>query len=129
MGVQFLSEEYITAAQEALDGHAGFQGAIAGKELGLQFKVTEMPDGGDLAYYVNIAADAVAVGLGELDDGDVTVTNSYDTAVAISQGELNTQMAFMTGKLKVSGEMAKLMLNIAAITELTKAMSQIDTEY
>ncbi|NND04475.1 MAG: SCP2 sterol-binding domain-containing protein [Acidimicrobiia bacterium] len=129
MAVQFLSQEYVAAAQEALDGHAGFQGAIADKELALQFKVTEMPDGGDLAYYVNIADGAAAVGLGELEGSDVTVTNSYDTAVGISKGDLNTQMAFMTGKLKVSGEMAKLMLNIAAITELTNAMSGIETEY
>jgi len=129
MSVQFLSEDYVTAAQEALDGHAGFQGAIAGKELALQFKVTDMPDGGEVDYYVNIAGDAAGVGLGELEAGDVTVTNSYETAVAISTGELNTQMAFMTGKLKVSGEMAKLMLNIAAITELTNAMSEVDTEY
>ena len=129
MAVQFLSEDYVAAAQEALDGHSGFQGAIAGKQLGLQFKVTEMPDGGVLDYYVNIADDAAEVGLGELENGDVTVTNSYETASAISKGELNTQMAFMTGKLKVSGEMAKLMLNIAAITEMTKAMGSIETEY
>ncbi len=129
MSVQFLSQDYVAAAQEALDGHAGFQGAIAGKELALQFKVTDMPDGGDLDYYINIADDAAVVGLGELEDGDVTVTNSYETAAAMSQGELNTQMAFMTGKLKVSGEMAKLMLNIGAITEMTNAMSEVDAEY
>ena len=88
-----------------------------------------MPDGGDVDYYVNIARRCCRSGLGELEAGDVTVTNSYETAVASRTGELNTQMAFMTGKLKVSGEMAKLMLNIAAITELTNAMSEVDTEY
>lgn len=129
MAVQFLSEDYVAAAQEALDGHPGFQGAIAGKELALQFKVTDMPDGEDLDYYVNIADDAAEVGLGELEEGDVTVTNSYETAAAISQGDVNTQMAFMTGKLKVSGDMSKLMLNIAAVNELANAMSSIDTEY
>lgn len=129
MGVQFLSEDYVAAAQEALDGHDGFQGAIGGKDLALQFKVTEMPDGSDLDYYINIADDAARVGLGELETGDVTITNSYETAAAISKGELNTQMAFMTGKLKVSGEMAKLMLNIAAITEMTNAMGSIETDY
>lgn len=129
MGVEFLSEDYVAAAQEALDGHDGFQQAIAGKELGLQFHVTDMPDGGDLDYYVNIADDAAEVGLGELEDGDLTVTNSYETAAGISKGDLNTQMAFMTGKLKVSGDMAKLMLNQAVIAEMTNAMSQIETQY
>lgn len=129
MGVQFLSEDYVAAAQEALEGHDGFQQAIAGKELALQFHVTEMPDGNDLDYYVNIADDSAGVGLGELEDSDLKVTNSYETAVGISTGELNTQMAFMTGKLKVSGDMTKLMLNQNVIAEMTRAMSTIDTEY
>ncbi len=129
MGVQFLSEEYVAAAQEALDAHAGFQAAIAGKALALQFHITEMPGGGELDYFIDIADDAVAVGLGKLDDGDLTVTNSYETAAGISRGRPNTQMAFMTGKLKVSGDMAKLMLNLGMITEMTSAMSTIDTDY
>lgn len=129
MSVQFLTDEYVTAAQDALASHPGFVSAIAGKELALQFHVTDMPDGEDVDYYISVADDAADVGLGELDESDVKVTNNYETAVGISKGELNTQMAFMTGKLKVSGDMAKLMLNQTILTELTAAMGSIETQY
>lgn len=129
MSVQFLSEEYVAATAEALANHAGFNTAISGVELALQFRVTDIPEGDDVAYYVDIRGDGVDVALGELEAPDVTITNNYETATGISTGDLNTQMAFMTGKLKVSGEMAKLMLNQNAINEMTKAMGEIDVEY
>jgi putative sterol carrier protein len=130
LSVQFLSQEYVVAANEALGGHAGFNGAIAGVDLALQFHVTEMPEGDDIAYYVDIAGGGATVGLGELDEPDVIVKNSYETAVGISKGDLNTQLAFMTGKLEVSGKnVAKLLLNQAVVNELTAAMSGLDTDY
>jgi putative sterol carrier protein len=129
LSVQFLSAEYVEATAEALANHAGFINAISGVDLALQFRVTEMPEGDDVVYYVDISDDSADVGLGELESADVTITNNYETAVGISKGDLNTQMAFMTGKLKVSGEMAKLMLNQNSINEMTKAMSEIDVEY
>jgi len=119
----------VEATAEALASHAGFNTAISGVDLALQFRVTDMPDGDDVVYYVDIGGDSADVGLGELESPDVTITNNYETAVGISKGDLNTQMAFMTGKLKVSGEMAKLMLNQNSINEMTKAMSEIDVEY
>lgn len=129
MSVQFLSEEYVAATAEALANHAGFIAASAGVDLALQFRVTDMPEGDDVTYYVDIHDGAATVGLGDLESPDVTITNNYETATGISTGDLNTQMAFMTGKLKVSGEMAKLMLNQNSINEMTKAMSGIDVEH
>ena len=63
------------------------------------------------------------------DGPDVTVTNTYETAVGISTGELNTQMAFMTGKLKVAGNMAALMRHQAVINQFATALSSLDVEY
>ena len=49
--------------------------------------------------------------------------------MAISKGELNTQMAFMTGKMKVSGNMAKIMMNQAVFTKFAEASSAVEVEY
>jgi len=38
-------------------------------------------------------------------------------------------MAFMTGKLKVSGNMAKLMMNQAMLGEYAKAAAGVEVEY
>ncbi|MBT8213169.1 MAG: SCP2 sterol-binding domain-containing protein [Acidimicrobiia bacterium] len=101
---------------------------MANVELGLQFQVTET-GGDDVAYYLNIGGGAAEMAPGELDGADVTVTNDYETAVAVSKGDLNTQMAFMQGKLKVSGNMAKLMMHQAVINEFASAVSAMDTEF
>jgi putative sterol carrier protein len=67
--------------------------------------------------------------IGTLDDADVTVKQSYDTATDIAKGDLNTQTAFMTGKLKVSGNLAKLMMHQAAIQQWGVAVSELDVDY
>jgi putative sterol carrier protein len=67
--------------------------------------------------------------VGSTEGADVTVKQSYETAAAISKGELNTQTAFMTGKLKVSGNLAKLMMHQGAIQQWGAAVSDIEVEY
>jgi putative sterol carrier protein len=67
--------------------------------------------------------------LGELDNADVTITSNYETTSAIFSGELNTQMAFMTGKIKVSGNMAKLMTQQAALGHWASAVAALDIDF
>ncbi|HDH03631.1 MAG TPA: SCP2 sterol-binding domain-containing protein, partial [Actinobacteria bacterium] len=118
-------------AQEAtkvLNEHSGFTSAIANVDLSLQFKVTDSPSG-EVAYHFVMGGGQASVALGETEDADVTVANNYDTAVAISKGDLNTQAAFMTGKLKVSGNLAKLMMHQAALTSFASAVEPMDVDY
>jgi putative sterol carrier protein len=42
---------------------------------------------------------------------------------------MNTQMAFMTGKLKVAGNMAKIMMNQALFNSFADAASGVPVEY
>ncbi len=125
----FLSDEWMSEATEALNAHDGFSAAISGVELSLQFVVSDHPTDGELPYHLVVADNAAQLARGTLDEPDVTVTNDYETAVGISKGELNTQMAFMTGKLKVSGNMAKLMMNQGVINEFANALSSLDVDY
>jgi len=43
------------------------------------------------------------------DDADVTLIASLDTFRAMMDGDLNPTAAFMTGKLKIEGDMGKAM--------------------
>lgn len=45
-----------------------------------------------------------------LSGADMTVTASTDTALGLFQKKINPMMAFMTGKIKLSGDMAKISL-------------------
>lgn len=125
---KFLTEEWARDVSRALNSHEGFKNAIGAAELGIQFTVEEAPDG-EVDYYLRSSGGTTNLAIGTLDDPDVTVKQAYGTAVAISKGELNTQTAFMTGKLKVSGNLAKLMMHQSAVQQWAAAVSDLDVEY
>lgn len=124
----FLSDEHFSLAKDALGTDAGFQNSIAGVDLGVQFDVSGAPSG-DLTYYLKIADGAVDTDLGPLADADVTVGSDYDTSKAISKGELNVQMAFMTGKIKVGGNMAKIMMHQNVLNDYARVLSGLEIDY
>lgn len=124
----FLSDEHFTAAREALAADPGFQNSISNVDLGVQFDVTGAPDG-DVTYYLDIADGTVNTAKGGLDDADVTVTSDYETSAAISKGEVNVQMAFMTGKIKVGGNMAKIMMHQNILNDYARVVSGLDIEF
>lgn len=125
---KFLSEEWAAAATDALNAHEGFKNAIGGDALGIQFTTSDTPEG-EVDYYLKTEGGVATIALGELEGADVTVKQGYDTAAAIAKGELNTQTAFMTGKLKVAGNLAKLMMHQSAIQQWSAAVSEMDVEF
>ena len=129
MGVKFLSPEWAQAASNTLAHHAGFLSAIEGVGVSLQFGVRDGPERSDTSYYVKVADGSAAIKIGTIRKADVSVTTDYTTAAAISRGDLNIQMAFFSGKLKVAGNLAKLMLHQAALGNLAEAVSSLDVDY
>ncbi|MGB7860012.1 MAG: SCP2 sterol-binding domain-containing protein [Acidimicrobiia bacterium] len=125
---KFLSQEWASDVTAAINGHEGFKNAIGAADLGIQFETEDTPDG-PVNYYLSTGGGNAEVALGDLDSPDVTVKQSYDTASAISKGELNTQTAFMTGKLKVSGNLAKLMMHQSAVQQWGAAVSSLEVDY
>ncbi len=61
-----------------------------------------------------VMLDADGVRAGD-EEADVTMTASLDTYRAIFEGDMNPTMAFMTGKLKISGSMGKAMALAAVL--------------
>jgi len=127
MSVKFLSEEWATALTAALNGDEAFRAAAAGVSARLQQVITH--DGDETRYWIVIADGTIDMGIGDLDAVDATITQSYETAAALSQGEVNAVTAFMTGKIKISGNMGLLLGLQGALTRLPDAMRSIDTEY
>jgi putative sterol carrier protein len=125
----FLTAEWLTDLTTALNAHSGFKGAIANVDLTLQFSVGDAPAEKESRYYIDVADGSVLAAPGDAAEPDVTITNNYETAVALSKGETNTQMAFMTGKIKVTGNMAKLMMNQAMLTQFSAAAAGLKVEY
>ena len=75
--------------------------------------VTDVPFGsGTIQSHLDTSSGELDLEFGHLENADVTVTLDYATAKAILvEGNPQAAMqAFMTGKIKVEGDLAKLML-------------------
>jgi putative sterol carrier protein len=125
MAVKFLTDEWATEITGALQAHEQFK---ATADMSLQFVVDDAPEG-EAKFYMDASSDDPVQVMGELENADVTISTSYETATAIFSGELNTQMAFMTGKIKVNGNLAKLMTQQAALGHWASAVAGVDVDY
>jgi len=129
VAVKFLSEEWASTMTEALNSSDEFKKAASGQQVKLQQVVTDAPDSGEAKYYFTLDGGNAQIGIGEVADAEATITQNYETAVAIVKEELNAQNAFMQGKLKVSGNMMKLMQLQGVFNAMPKAAGDIEVEY
>jgi putative sterol carrier protein len=108
---QFLSEEWINEAKRIRDESGGNTLSVP-HQVKMNQIITEVPFGdGEIKAHLDTTNGTVELDLGHLEDPDVTVTLDYATAKAILvEGNPQAGMqAFMSGKIKVEGDMAKLM--------------------
>ena len=127
MAVKFLSQEWADALKEALNSNDAFRQAAAGQKATIQ-QVINSADG-ETHYWITIADGAIDMGLGDAAGVDATITQSYETAVALAKSELSAVTAFMTGKIKIAGNMGLLLGLQGALTQLPAAMASIAVDY
>lgn len=125
---KFLSDEWSAEAIEALRTSDDVRSATKDVDLTIQQVITGA-NGGEAEYWVHVSDGSVEGGLGEAVAADVTITQDYETAVAITKGELNPQAAFMQGNLKITGNMGKLLQHQAALQALFPVLAKLPTEY
>ena len=128
MAVRFLSPEWAAAMTQALDSSPEFTSAAAGHEARVQQVVTDAPQG-TAQYFFVLENGSAEVGLGTLERADATVTQSYDTAAAISRRELGPQQAFIQGRLRIEGNVMKLMQLQGVLSALGRAVADLDIDY
>ena len=107
----FLSDEWMTAARDIREE---FRGKIQPmtQKIKMNQVITDVPFGaGTIEAHMDSSTGEMEMELGHLSDPEVTVTVDYATAKAIFV-DMNPQVgmqAFMAGKIKVQGDMTKLM--------------------
>jgi hypothetical protein len=90
------------------------------------------PDGKARWLFVQCEGGKLArfdVGEGESPEAEFRIVGSYDTFAAISKGELGSQKALMTGKLKLKGNMAKALRLAPLADRINKVLSTIPSKY
>ena len=106
----FLSDEWIAEVRKIGDE---FQGAATTPHsVKMNQVITEVPFGdGTINAHMDTSSGEMQLDMGHLDNPDLTVTLDYATAKAIFvEGNPQAGMqAFMAGKVKVEGDMTKLM--------------------
>jgi putative sterol carrier protein len=107
----FLSQEWITAARGVYDAHRGEAPPVA-MVLRANLNITEVPFGDDpIRAHLDTTSGELELDLGHLDAADVTLTMGYDVAKAqiVSQDQSAVMQAFMGGRIKIEGDMSKVM--------------------
>jgi putative sterol carrier protein len=111
MPYPFLSDEWIDEARRIRAEYRG-QAEPTAFPVRMNLVVTELPFGdGTLDAHLDTSAGELEIDKGHLDEADLLVTVDYDTAKAILvDGNAGAGMqAFMAGKVRVEGDMTKLM--------------------
>jgi len=108
----FLSDEWMEAAKAIRDEFAD-RAVPPAHAVRMNQVVTDVPFGdGTFNGHLDTSGGEAVMEVGHLENADLTVTTDYATAKAITvDGDQQAAMqAFMSGKVKVQGDMSKLML-------------------
>ena len=111
MPYEFLTEEWMTEAKRLRD-EAGAPASPPAHVIRMNQVITGAPfSEEDILAFMDTSDGELRMELGALENPDLTVTVDYDTAKAIfvEQNPQAGMQAFMAGKIKVQGDMMKMM--------------------
>ena len=129
MGIQFLSEEWAKALEEKLNSNEQFRNSAGAASAKVQQVVTGSPDG-EKKYWFKLSGGQAKLGVGDIDEPpDATITQDYETAAAMMKNELTGMAAYMSGKLRVSGDLMKLMQLQGAMGQMPAVLKELDVDY
>ena len=107
----FLSDEWMDAAKAIREEYAG-KSTAAPQKMKMNQIITDVPFGeGTINAHMDTTSGELDMDTGHIDGAEVTITIDYPTAKAIFvDGNPQAGMqAFMAGKIKVQGDMTKMM--------------------
>lgn len=110
MPFDFLSDEWVSEARKIRAEFKGLSARLA-NPVRINLLITEVPETGEMDAHVDTSQGEPDIERGHLDNPDLTVTLDYQTAKALlieGNGQAAMQ-AFMAGKVRVDGDMSKLL--------------------
>lgn len=111
---EFLSAQWVAAARAIRDEYRERLTAAAGATpppaLRMNQTVTDSPEG-TIRAHLDTTGGQTSLELGHLPEADVTITTDFSTArsIFVQQDPAAAMAAFMAGKIRVEGDLARLL--------------------
>lgn len=128
MSHPFLSDQWIEAARDIRHRYADDVPRID-VVVRINVVTTKVPFGdGTIRAYIDTSSGTLDMELGEIESADLTVTTDYDTArqLFVEQDPAASMQAFMQGRIKVEGDITRLMMMQTAIPQSDAAAQVAD---
>ena len=121
---QFLSDDWFAIVDKLVEDIGA--DAPANAELLMNLVVTDTPFGAERHLHVGARAGRGHWGIGHAADADLTVTTDYETArLILLSGEPQAGLnAFLEGKVRIQGDLAKLLATQAAAAPGASALAE-----
>jgi predicted lipid carrier protein YhbT len=121
--VRYLSPQWIEAAGDAVAADDGLAAALTGVTLTVEQVVEDV--GGPVTWHVAIEDGKVALAAGPAAQADLRFTTDRETAAGIASGALSAQRAFVEGRLRVGGDLSRLVAHQRAIAAVDDALAPV----
>ncbi|OBF26436.1 SCP2 sterol-binding domain-containing protein [Mycobacterium sp. ACS4331] len=125
--LKYVSQEWLTRQGELQQSFQTRPGATAR----VQYRLTNAPGGEDIWYYADVRDGRIVEQLlGQDPAADGTMASSFDDSIAILRGDLAPTAAFMEGRIKLSGDVAKLgkLMPLTQTAEYKRHITQLCEE-
>jgi hypothetical protein len=123
--LRFLSDEWLAALERAAE--AATDAVDPDLDMVIQQVVTD-DDGTEIAYHLVLRGGRVRAHRGRASAPTVTFITDRDTAARINQGIQSAQAAFMTGGLRIGGDIRALASQQASLAGLQDLFGALRAE-
>lgn len=125
--VAFLTPEWIDRLDRAARESEELRRASGDETMVLEQVVRDGP-AGEVSYHIVLGPGQACVQAGRSEQPTVTITVAFETAVRISSGEDSAQAAFMTGRLRLGGDVGALLRHREALSRLDDVFAAVRAE-
>ena len=122
--VRYLSLEWIDALSAEVATSASLTELASSHEVGITQEVNGGPEG-KVVYHLQVGDGQAVFGPGAADPEHVRFEQEWDTAVAVATEKLNAQQAFITGRIRLTGDQQKLLESTPVFQALDAVFSTV----
>ncbi|MFX1569553.1 MAG: SCP2 sterol-binding domain-containing protein [Promethearchaeota archaeon] len=132
--MKIFSEEWVEAFGKAINDNPNYKPSALTWEGDMLFVIEPS---GNLDYTVKVlvglyhgeCTGTKLIKEGEDVEAEFIITGNYDNVLQVIKKEIDPIRAIMAGKLKLEGNMAKVMRHTKAAQEIVVSLGNIETEF